>query len=449
MGSATRWMHRTSLALLAVAASISILWGIALEKGPGVGVMGFPGIYLGTKCLLQGGDPYNVQQLQNVYEKAGINNTLSSPALRQSVTLYVNLPPTFLLVAPFALLPLATAQALWMVLVVASFLFAAYLMWNLAERYAASLALLLTFIMLANCEILFSGGNTAGFVVSLAVIATWCFLQDRFPHIGVLCLAISLSIKPHDAGLIWLYFLLAGSTLRKRAIQACALSLFMVALASLWVSHVAPRWVPELGTNLATISGPGGINEPGPTSIGVGSPDMIIDLQTVLSLFGDDPHVYNPLTYVLCGTIFLAWLIAIMRFPASSQSAWFALVSCVALSMLVTYHRSYDAKLLLLSIPACAMLWKRGGPIAWAALLLSSAGIVCTADIPLAILMRLTRNLYSPGASIIARAAVAVATRPAPLVLLAIAIFYLFVYIRLNRGEALAHESTLTPISSC
>src|SRR4029077_19491223 len=113
MASATRWTYRLSLALLVVAAGISILWGIALERAKGVGVMGFPGIYFGTKCLTQGGDPYNPQQLQRVYEEAGFGDSSSSGAVRQAVTLYVNLPPTFLFVAPFTLMPLGVAQTLW------------------------------------------------------------------------------------------------------------------------------------------------------------------------------------------------------------------------------------------------------------------------------------------------------------------------------------------------
>jgi len=429
MTSAEKWMRRTSLALLAVAASISIFWGIALERGRPLGVMGFPGIYLGTRCLLQGKDPYDVQQLQRVYDATGGINNSASVALRQSATLYVNLPTTFLLVAPFALLPLATAQLMWTILLIGSFLLAALLMWSTAEHDSASVALLLTFVVLANCEIVFAGGNTAGLVVGLCVIAVWCFLHDRFISAGVICLAVSLAIKPHDAGLVWLFFLLAGSLQRKRAIKAGILSLSLALIATLWASHVAPHWIQEFRSNLATISGQGGINEPGPTSIGVNSPDMIIDLQTVISIFADDARVYNTITYTISAVILLAWVFVVMRRPPSRRSAWFALVSAAALSMLVTYHRSYDAKLLLLSIPACAVLWTEGGAFAWTALLLSTAGIIFTADIPLAVLMRLTRHLYSPAAGVATKIAVAVLTRPAPLILLVICLFYLAVYV--------------------
>jgi hypothetical protein len=243
-------------------------------------------------------------------------------------------------------------------------------------------------------------------------------------------------------GLIWLYFLLAGKTYKKRAIQAGALAVALALVGTLWVSHVAPHWTSELRSNLATISAPGGINEPGPTSIGVGSPDMIIDLQTVASVFHDDPRIYNPITYVVCGTILLAWLIVVLRSrPSRDENAFFAIVSVAALSMLVTYHRSYDAKLLLLSIPACTMLWAEGGAIAWMALLIGVGGVIFTADLPLAVLMHLTRHLYSPAAGLAGKTAVALLTRPAPLILLVTAIFYLLVYLRrtLDKSSARAY----------
>lgn len=439
MEPATRWMHRTSLLLLIVAAGISISFGIALERGARLGVMGFPGIYFGTRCLLQGGDPYDINQLQRTYAAAGIVPA-SSAALYQSAVLYVNLPATFFVVAPFALLPLAAAQTLWMALLIGSFLFAAYLMWRLGDCRSPSVALLLTFILLSNCEVIFSGGNTAGLVVSLCIIAVWSFLHERWISAGIVCLAIGLAVKPHDAGLIWLYFMLVDRVQRMRALKALALSLLLGLVGTLWVSHVAPNWLPEIRSNLATISSHGGINEPGPTSIGVNSPDMIIDLQTVVSIFADEPKIYNPIAYAICAVVFAAWLIAVVRFSPSQPNAWFALVSGAALSMLVTYHRSYDAKLLLLSIPACAILWVEGGIVAWISLLLSAAGIVLTADIPLAILVQMTHNLYSPAAGIAEKVLIVVLMRPAPLILLAITVFYLFIYVRRSRSNAGSHK---------
>ncbi len=434
MGSATGRMQRTSVLLLLLGASISILWGISLERGSRAGVMGFPGVYLGTKCLLQHGDPYNVEQMQKVYDSAGLTVPSQSAALRQSATLYVNLPTTFLFVAPFALLPLGVAQTAWLILTISCFILGAFLMWRLGNSYSPGVSVFLAFIVLANCEVIFSGGNTAGLVVGLCVIAVWCFLQDRLVGVGVVCLAIALAIKPHDAGPLWFYFLLAGHRHTKRALQSGLLTLALAGIAFVWVSDVAPHWLPEFRANLAIISARGGINEPGPLSIGVGSPDMIIDLQSFVSVLADDPHIYNPITYAVCALLLGVWSFVVLLSKQSVQKAWFALVSIMSLSMLVTYHRSYDARLLLLSIPACCMLWAEGGAIAWIAFLLSAAGIVFTADIPLALLTDATRDLYSPTGSILAKLGVSVVARPAPLILLAIAIFYLFVFARRDRS---------------
>ena len=97
-------------------------------------------------------------------------------------------------------------------------------------------------------------GNTAGLVVGLSVIAAWCFLRERFVFAGILSMAVSLAMKPHDAGLIWLYFFLAGGVLRKRALQTLAVTAVLAVPAILWISHVAPHWPSELHANLATIT---------------------------------------------------------------------------------------------------------------------------------------------------------------------------------------------------
>jgi hypothetical protein len=98
--------------------------------------------------------------------------------------------------------------------------------------------------------------------------------------------------------------------------------------------------------------------------------------------------------------------------------------------MLVTYHRLYDAKLLLLVVPACAMLWAEGGRIGRLALLVTTAGIVATADLPLIIFLALTRNLHISTAGLSGKILTVALARPVPLILLAMGIFYLWIYMR-------------------
>jgi len=89
------------------------------------------------------------------------------------------------------------------------------------------------------------------------------FYAERFALVGVLCLAASLAIKPHDVGLVWLYFLLAGGVYRKRALQSLLITAVLGLSAFLWVSHVAPHWIGDWNSNLIATSSYGGINGPG------------------------------------------------------------------------------------------------------------------------------------------------------------------------------------------
>jgi cell division protein FtsW (lipid II flippase) len=262
------------------------------------------------------------------------------------------------------------------------------------------------------------------------VVAVWCFLHDRFVWAGIVCLAASLAIKPHDAGLVWLYFLLAGGVYRKRALQVLVVTAVIGLAAIVWVTPIAPHWMQEWQSNLLAESVPGGPSNPGPTNASCSGPGMIIDLQAVMSVFRDDPRIYNPASYLLCGALLLTWSVRTLRSRFSQARAWIALAAVVPLTMVVTYHRSHDAKLLLLAVPACAMLWAEGRPIRWVALVASSAAIVCTADIPLTILLTLTRNLHISTVGISGKMLTVVLTRPVPLILLAMSIFYLWIYMR-------------------
>ncbi|HVC46538.1 MAG TPA: glycosyltransferase family 87 protein [Terracidiphilus sp.] len=429
---------QASLYLMLLCAGLSVAWGFVLNRGTPGGIMGFPGIYYGTSCLVHGCDPYNLRELQAFYQEQNPRASAESLERRQSVTLYVNLPPTFLFVAPFALLPLKAAQLIWVLLIVGCFLLGGYLIWSAAAVDAPALAAAVVCIVLANSEIIFAGGNTAGFVVSLCLIAVWCLMKERFVLLGVACFAVSLAMKPHDGGLVWLYFLLAGGTYRKRALQTLALTVVLVGASVLWVSHAAPHWPGELRANLQTISAPNGINDPGPDSIGVNSPDMIIDLQTAVSVLWEHAAVYNGVTYILCGIPLLFWMVVTLRSRVTMENTWLALAVAAPLSMLFTYHRSYDAKLVLLCLPACAALWQRRGRTGWIVGLLMVATIVMIGDIPMALLVFATKQWHLTTATLGDKLAMLVLARPAPILLFLLMALFLWVYRkRALNGDAL------------
>jgi hypothetical protein len=80
-------------------------------------------------------------------------------------------------------------------------------------------------------------------------------------------------------------------------------------------------------------------------------------------------------------------------------------------------------------VPACAMLWARGGLIRWLALLLTTLGIWFTSDIPLTLHIMLTGNQSLSPVTWQEKILMILVIRPVPLMLLLLSIFYLWVYV--------------------
>ena len=418
------------LYLMLLGSAIFLLLGIALENTSSVPMVDFKVVYYPARCLIQHCDPYIESEVSRIYSAEGADHSLDTANVRQIVTRYLYLPTGFSFTVLFAMLPWGPAHLLWMTLTVASVIFASFLMWELGANFAPVVSGVLIGFLLANSEALIVLCNSAGIAVSLCVVAVWCLIQERFVRAGIFCLAISLMMKPQDSGLIWLYFLLAGGMYTRRALQGLLATLVLSLPGVLWVWHVAPNWMGEWRYNLHTFSLHGGLTDPGPASAGSHGLGMMVNLQAIISLFWDDPRIYNPVSYLLVAPLLLLWVFVTLRSRSSKANAWFALASIAALSMLPVYHHLYDAKLLLLTVPACAMLWAEGGLVGWLALLVNGAGFVLTGDIPWAILLSLISKLQLSTNGLTGQILTAVQVLPTPLILLVMGVFYLWVYVR-------------------
>ncbi len=96
---------------------------------------------------------------------------------------------------------------------------------------------------------------------------------------------------------------------------------------------------------------------------------------------------------------------------------WIALAFVSALSMLPVYHRHHDAKLLMLAIPGCALVWARRRPSGILGILVTSLAIAFNADIPRVILAHFESTISLSDSAISGRV-MTIFGRPAPLVLL-------------------------------
>jgi hypothetical protein len=310
-----------------------------------------------------------------------------------------------------------------------AFILAVVLIWNVGVRYEPRVATFLACILAVNCEEIFAAGNAAGIAVALCGIAVWCFLENRFIWLGVACLGLSLAVKPHDAGFIWLFFLFVGGAYRRRALQSALVTAGIGLTAVLWVSHIAPHWLQDWSANLAAISGSGGINDPGPNSVTGRSIYTVIDLQSAISVFRDDPRFYKIASYLICGTLTLIWLIGTLRARFAVHKAWFALAAGTAFELLITYHRPWDARLVMLAIPACCILWARPGRVGKSAFLVTAVGILFAGVVPLALFKTLADSLHTTTDGFGAQLLTLVLRRPEPIALLLMGVFYLWVYL--------------------
>ena len=426
----TTKVRRNGLIAILLCGAFSFIWGMLLTRTVPGGILDLQGVYYGTKCLMNHCDPYKVPELEAFYRSQGVDDPTETLQRHQVKVLYVNLPTTFLFLAPLALLPWNAASVIWVTLIAGLYMAASVLIWDIGADFSPGISAMLICILLANSEVIFATGNTAGLVIGMTVIAAWCFLRGELVFLGIVFFAAALAMKPHDAGLVWLFFVFAGPTYRRWALRSVAITAVLAVVAYFWVSHAAPGWLPEMRTNLSSISGHGGLNEPGPGSVTGATAGMVVDLQAALSLFWNNASFYNAASYLICIPMLTAWAVKTMRTRFSLAIAWAALAAIVPLTMLVTYHRPYDTKLLLLAVPACAALWAKGGRVGRIAVAITTACVTMTGDVPLAAFVVISKSTAGMADGFLKKLAMVVLTRPASILLLVAAVFYLWVYLR-------------------
>jgi len=389
----------------------------------------FIGSYYSSHCLLQHKDPYDPKNVDATFRAEGGEHPMDDPLTREITSRYLYPPSAFAVMVPLALLPWDTAKVVWAVGSAGSLILAGFLVLDLCAQEAAVLGGLFIAYLLGSSYVLVVLANPSELAIGLCVIAAWCFLKDRGVWAGVACLAASLAIKPQVAGLVWLYFAVAGGMLRRRALQ----TLLVTALISLpfliWTQRVSPNWTAELQANVQSFNVSGGATDPGPSSP---SANDLLDLQVVVSRVWNRPGVYNGITYVVLAPL-IAWVSIASRRVVRREAVLYGLGAMAVLSLLPVYHHIYDAKLLLLTIPALTLVWARRDRLALVGLLLTGLTLLLAGDATHHLLMKFAEGwrgvvAASPwGMDYLAVCA-------APLSLLATGVFYAWVFWK-TRGE--------------
>jgi hypothetical protein len=426
--------RKDGLLFLLLGCAIFLLMGTALEMAAPVSTVDFRIVYYSARCLLDHRDPYNENEVRRTYQIEGGVDRNATAIIEKTETQYIYFPTAFPITVPFALLPFGAAHILWLAATAVALILGGILMWEASSGDAPLLAGALIGLLLANCELFLALGNPGGIGIGLCVVAVWCFIRDRYVAAGIVCMALSLMLKPHNPALVWSFFLLAGGVYRKRALQTL-LVIFVLAVPSvLWTFHIAPQWPSELIGNLVGNGAHGSLSDPGPKSLAGHGIGMMINLQTALSVIRDDPRFYNPAAYLICGSLVGIWIWTTLRLQLAPWAAWLGVAPISILTMLPIYHRLYDAKMILIAIPALAMLWVRKGTGAWVGLLLTLAAIVLTSGFPWAIFFQVLKHVSAPNTTYTAIVLTVLQTFPAPLILLSCGIYYLQAYVTRDRA---------------
>lgn len=432
--------RRDGFTLLSLGSAIFLLASLAMAVTPNANCVDFKAVYFASRCMLRGVNPYDTEQFLRVYKEEGGDRAEDSAKERSVVTTYINLPTGLIAITPFGLLPWKIARILWVALLALGLVAAAFMIWRQAANYAPLISAALLCLFLWTSIMLVDVGNTAGLVVTLAAIAVCLFLSDRFVWLGIICMSVALLIKPHDAGFIWLYFLLSSGVNRKRAWRVLLLTILLGFPGVLWMSRVAPHWPSNLQHNITGTSAQGDINDPGPKSASAYSADFIVDLRTVFSILWDNPRFYSLASVGLVAPLIIAWILLVVRTRDDIGGSWIALAAISALTLLPVYHRQDDARLLLLAIPACTLLWSQGALLGKCALALTSLSILINGDIPTVLRQHWVRPILESGSGVVGKVIAICLDRPIPLFLLASGIFYLAICkkhaSRLNDGAS-------------
>ena len=314
----------------------------------------FVPVYAGARCLIHGCDPYNPSQLEPEFFRAG-GRPADLPSWQIDVPVYP--PSTFLTLSPIALLRFPAARLIWFLLNGCLFASAAGLILSTCPPPHRWLGTILVCFFVLTAGILLVLGQPAVFAISLVVIGSCLFLRGRFVPLGALLFFLSLAVKPQIGGFIVLYFLVQRIYWRYAAF-ALAGAAFVLLCASLILGH-HPRsagWASTLRANLSATLSPGGSADPRPAN-----PQAIGDenLQALTSIFLAKAGQFNAAAYAIFVALLGAGIVVVLRANRGPELHLVALGALSILTLMPVYHRFYDTRLLLLSVPAVVMVFQK------------------------------------------------------------------------------------------
>lgn len=360
---------RAALIIIFILGCAMLGWrGASRALGGGSGDLAI--IYTSARCWLAGENPYEAADIARQWALAGGGESPDPALLGSAVLLYP--PPTFVILAPLASLPWSLAAPAWLVLSVLLYIAtvaAAARIAGLARGTTAWWALLACSVWLAPVATNLMVGQLAIAAVALAVLAQRARVAagGQSWRTGVL-LSLGAALKPQIAGLFIVYE--AGRLRWRNAAWAAAV---LAAVAAIGIGRMEAAGVPWRSSWTRNLADFTTLSNGDPTRANPDTRHHIISLHYPLHTFTDDRSVVRILVYAIVGALCLAYFVIDLRRGRQRGEGRHELVSLsmvTVVSLMVVYHRFYDAVLLVFPLAlAVSTLWSPGRRVPGAALL--------------------------------------------------------------------------------
>jgi hypothetical protein len=379
---------RLALFALLIAGSVVFLWRGPV-RGAFAGHHDFALVYGSARAWLVGLDPYTADAVREAWAAARGTPGRDPMGERESnVLLYP--PGAFVVLAPVAALPWPVASAVWAlgntVLFFAAIWMVGALAWPRRDPGDAHRPGLLIFfaiaVWFAPAATNAAMGQTA--MLSMVLIAAAQVARARGRAAGQeapsrrggaltgILLGASTALKPQMALLFVVYE--AGRLRWKSVAWAVAAVVVLMAVGGLRMQAAGVDWYGSWRANLAAF-----------TAVADGDPTrenpiryQMVNLQYPLHNFTDDRVLVRVLTFGALGLLSLAYFAADLkrgRERGEGHGELLSLSMTAVVTLLIVYHRFYDAVLLLFPLALAirvlsargeagesrrAMVWRRG-----------------------------------------------------------------------------------------
>jgi Glycosyltransferase family 87 len=283
-------------------------------------------VFTAARNWMHGTNPYLPADLAVAAQAAGAQVTAAYFVSNPSVYLPSALP----FFAPFALLPWAAAKVLWLAGLLALTLWNIFAFARMAKEWALPVASFL--LAFAPLHTGMGKGQPAVFVCGLVFLSL--FTNDA--DIAGLLLGIAICVKPQLA--VGFLLLALGQRQYRKFIVACGMVIVSIGIA---LAFLAPGWFPALNSNLRDIVGStSGLHSgPDPTSW-----FHLINLHILIP----EALSHTPVEIILYALIVLLTIVAVRR----AADPWMSAALISSATVLIGYHRFYDAQIIWLGVPA-------------------------------------------------------------------------------------------------